>query len=232
VAQSCLSVANYFWSLPTNWDALSAIGTIAATLVALFLPTQLARREWARQDSIRQAEADRAEQYLSDTQQEVCSAVDRILAYREAAIAIFDSEPVYFVGIQAVRRINLNTSILQEMLAILENRPDLTDGALYSAVSAKRVAKVTVEETSKVITSWGTLDPCWNQRAAVLENSKELASMAKARSDGVRNHWKLNAESVEAKKIRDKYLPLAAAIKSAKATDSGPPEFDLTLDYA
>lgn len=214
-----------------SWEAWSAIGTISATLVALFLPIRMAKREWARQDSIRQAEAHRTQQKLSDTQQEVCSAVDRVLAYREAAIAIFDSKPIYFVGVQAVRRINLNTDILLEMLFILQERPDLSDGALYSAVSARRLATALVEETGQVMSSWGTLDPQWEMRKAALVDWDELASMVKARSDGVRRHWKLNAESSAAQKIRDKYLPLAEAIRTAIAADSGAPDFDLKVDY-
>lgn len=168
---------------------------------------------------------------LADTHQEICSSVDRVLAYREAAIAIFNSQPPYLIGIEAVRRINLNTGILLEMLAILLNRPDLGDGALYSAVSGKRLAVAIVDQTNHVLADWGKRDPQWHVRKDALVASEELANMVKSRNVRVRKFWKLSLESSAAKKIRKKYIPLAVAIQDAIQANSGAPQIDLSIDY-
>ena len=227
------TIANFVgWVLERsiNWDAWSAIGTICATLVALFLPARMAKREWVRQNSIRQEDADQARQKYTDLQQEVCSTVDRVLAYREAAIEIFDSRPVYWVGKQAIERINLNTSILIEMLEILVIRPELSDGAAYSAVAAKRIAIATKLQTEIVITSWATVDPGWSERIAALSILNDLAQMTGKRIEGVRTHFNLG-ESKGAKEIRAKYVPLATAIKEAISKESGEPANSLTEGY-
>lgn len=227
---TCASVVGWLWGLSINWDAWSAIGTISATIVALFLPMRMAKREWARQDNIRKADADAARQELAGMQHEVCSAVDRVLAYREAAIAIFDSKPVYHVGIQAIKRINLNGRILLDVLDILRQRPELSDGAVYSAVAAKEVVSAIVDETGKVLRNWGTVDPGWPERKAALLEFNELADMAQQRADGVRRHHGLQP-SKSAAEIRFKYLPLAEAIKVAIAGDSGEPPNNLAASY-
>lgn len=213
-----------------NWDAVAAVGTIGATIAALFVPFYFTNREWARQDRIREADSEAVRARLAETHHEICSTVDRVLAYREAAIAIFDSEPVYHVGLQAVQRINLNSEILLEILELLEVRPDISDGVVYSAVAAKRIAALTVEETGNVLGSWGTKDPRWRERIAVIEEGAALAAMAKERSDAVRNHYGLG-ESKTAAAVRDKYIPLAAAIKAARAIDGEPPVNALAGTY-
>lgn len=228
---TCVSVVQWIWRLSINWDAWSAVGTIGAIVVALFLPARMAKREWVRQDQIRQADIDGSMRKIADTQHEVCSAVDRVLAYREAAIALFDSKPVYWVGIQAIKRINLNSKILLNMLDLLEIRPELSDGTVYSAVAAKRIAEATVEQTDHVLKNWGTNDPGWSQRNAVLSELDELASIAKKRSDGVREYYSLG-ESKSAEEIRSKYLPLSEAIKAAIAADSGEPANNLASSYS
>ena len=171
-----------------------------------------------------------AQQRLTDTQHEVCSAVDRVLAYRDAAIALFNSKPVYLIGIQAIKRVNLNASILLNMLGLLETRPELSDGAIYSIVAAKKIAEATVSETSKVLNCFGTSDPGWPERVANLSALDELSAMAKRRADGVRKQYSLD-QSGSAEKIRSKYIPLAEAITAALIADSGAPAYDLTQGY-
>ena len=228
---TCVSVVQWLWTLSINWDAWSAVGTIGAIVVALFLPARMAKREWVRQDQIRKADIDGAKRKIADSQHEVCSAVDRVLAYREAAIALFESKPVYWVGIQAIKRINLNSSILLDLLDLLEIRPELSDGTVYSAVAAKRIAAATVDQTGHVLKNFGTNDPGWSQRIAVLSELDELASIAQKRSDGVREYYGLG-ESKSAEEIRFKYLPLSEAIKAAMTADSGEPANNLTSSYS
>ena len=177
---TCIGALQWLSSLPIDWSAWSAVGTIVATLVALFLPAKMAKREWVRQDRIRQADADTAQQERADTQREVCSAVDSVLAYHDVAIALFGSKPVYLVGLQAIKRVNLNSAILLDVLGLFETRSDLSDGAIYSAVAAKKIAEATVMETSKVLDSFGVSDPRWPERVANLSNLNELSTMAKS----------------------------------------------------
>ena len=231
MGHTCHTIAHWVWSLSINWEAWSAIGTIGAIAVALILPVRMAKREWARQDQIRLADQNSAKQQISGYQQEVCSVVDRILAYRNAAIAIFDSEPIYNVGIQAIKRININTKILLNMLELLQNRPSLSDGSLFAAVAAKRIAEGIAEQTGYVLRDFGITDPGWPQRYASLLAFEELASIAKLRCDGVRQHFQLG-ESQSAAEIRAKYIPLAEAIIQAKIADSGEPTNNLHASYS
>jgi hypothetical protein len=224
------SIVQWLSSLSIDWSAWSAVGTIAATLVALFLPFRMAKREWARQDKIRQADAEINQQRRADLQHEVCSAVDRVLAYRDVAIALFKSKPVYWVGIQAIKRVNLNAAILVDVLGLFETRSDLSDGAVYSAVAAKKIAEATVTETTKVLNCFGISDPGWSERVASLANLDELSAMVKSRADGIRSHYGLG-ESTGAKLIRSKYIPLAEAITASMTADSGAPPYDLTGNY-
>lgn len=191
----------------------------------------MARQEWARQDRLRHEQATVDREKLSDNYREVCSTVDRVLAYRLAAIFIFESRPVYFVGIEAIRRINLNVSILKDMLQVFLARTELTDGAVYSVAAALRLANFVIAETNSVLTAWGHQDPDWSGRVAALKTLDELARMVELRSQGVRASWKLDSQSSVAKKIHDKYNSLAEALKAAVISDSGAPDIDLTGDY-
>jgi hypothetical protein len=220
----------WLWSLSINWDAVSAGATVAATIVALFLPIRMARREWTRQDQIRESDSAAVLRKLADAQREVCSAVDRVLSYREAAIALFDSAPVYSVGIEAIERINFNVGILLDTLDILKTRSGLSHGTVYAAVAATRIAEATLDETGKVLLSWGTGSPGWAERKVTLSELETLAVMAKERTDGVRAHYGLEP-SHSAGRINSKYLPLAASIKAAIAADSGEPSANLSTSY-
>lgn len=147
---SCTTLVTVLTNLHVNWEAWSAIGTIGATIVALFLPRRQAIREWARQDKIRQEEAQASKDFQAANHREIVSAVDRVLAYREAAIAIFVSEPVYQVGVRAIKRISLNTQILADLITLLQIRPGLSDGAIYSALAAHRIATDIVASTARL----------------------------------------------------------------------------------
>lgn len=223
-------IAAWLCRPPINWEAVSAVSTFAATAVALFLPLGLGRREWKRQDRLRQQDAAAERKKLVDVRHEVCSAVDRVLAYREAAIALFDSAPVYTVGIDAIAKVRLNTQILSDVLDLLKVRPELSDGAVFSAVAGRTIADAVVRATGLVVDDWGRGDPGWTERKAALEKLDQLAAIAKERNGGVRVHHKL-PESRSAEEIRQKYLPLSAAIKEAIAADSGAPPNHVAESY-
>jgi hypothetical protein len=230
MGNTCLAVVGWLWRLSVNWDAVSAVGTLIAIVVALFLPLRQARREWARQDRLRQEDGASKRQRLVDARHEVCSAVDRVMAYREVAIALFDSAPVYTVGIDAIRRIQLNTKILVEVLDLLKGRPELSDGAVFSAVAGLKIGAAVIGETTLVLDNWGVNDPAWPARKAALEKLHHLAAIAQERSDAVRAYHGL-FKSDSAGKIREKYLPLSVAIKGAIAAGSDAPENTVAESY-
>lgn len=230
LVETCVAVVSWLLRLPIDWDAVSAVGTLIATAVALFLPLRLARREWARQDRLRQEDVASERQKLVDVQHEVCSAVDQVLAYREAAIALFDSAPVYTVGIDAITKVRLNTQILIEVLDLLKGRSELSDGAVFSAVAGRKIADAVIRETAYVIENGGLHEPVWTERRAALERLNHLVAIAQERSDGVRRHYDLPA-SGSADKVRQKYLPLAAAIKAAIVADRGAPANTVAESY-
>lgn len=230
MGNTCLSAVKWIWHLSINWNGVSAVATLIATGIALFLPLKLSRQEWSRQNRLRQEDAASVQRQIVDVRHEVCSAVDRVLAYREATIALFDSAPVYNVGIEAIRKILANTEILAEVLNLLKERTELSDGAIFSAVAGQKIADVIIREAGNVLNEWGVSDPRWLERKAALEKIGHLASITKERITGVRKYNNL-AESQSAKKILEKYLPLSAAIKGAIAEDTGEPANHIADNY-
>jgi len=210
---SCQILASSMENCEVNWDAVSALATIGVTLVALLLPICLTMREWRRQDEIRCAEVNHKAQALAETQQEVCSAVDRVLAYRDAAIAIFECEPVSRVGIKSVKHIQINAKILSGVLEILQHRQNLSDGVVYSAVAAQQIVFVLVNQTEEVLNAFGSCDPNWKRRKSVLQDLVELSKVTRMRVDAAREYYKLK-QSESAIIIRSKYSEICEAIKN------------------
>ncbi|WP_147276277.1 hypothetical protein [Sphingomonas aracearum] len=167
---------------------------------------------------------------MIDVRREVCSAVDQIVAYRESAIALFASEPAYEVGIEAIRKILLNVENLMDVLELLKSRPELSDGAVFTAVVGLKVGASIAAELGQVIGNWGIFDPAWGARKTALERGSGLAEMAQARSNGVRTAHKLGP-SRSAIKIKKKYLPLAEAITDARLQNAGAPKYDIAGTY-
>lgn len=227
---TCVAAINWLAGLPVNWDAWAAIGTIGATVVALFLPRHMAAKEWARQDMLRVGQERKERNREAATHREIASAVDRILAYRDAALAIFNSEPVYLVGVRALKRININAEILCDLLGLLQARPGLSDGALYASLAAQKIADDVVATTGAVVAEWGTQDPQWELRKVLLTRHDELAVMTQMRADGVRSTFELQP-SKSAVQVRSKYVPLAKQIVEARRANSGEPLDTLNSSY-
>ncbi len=218
MGRASIEILIWLHGLSINWDAVAAVATIAATLVALFLPMYQARREWARQDQRDRKETKKEKKKLKEAAHEVCSAVDRILAYREVTIALFQTAPPYPVALQAIEHITLNTQILLDVLDLLKGRPELSDGAVFSAVAGRSIADAIVKEASPVVAGWGVDNPFWQERKARLEKLDRLAGIAQERTDGVRKHYRIKPSGT-AQQIRDKYLTLSAAMAEALATN-------------
>lgn len=220
------------------WTALSAVATVAAVGVALLLPGLMARREWKRRDQERREEwtrqdqlraAELAERKAERTAviHEVCSAVDQILAFREAAISLAKTKPPFLEPTQSLARISANTTTLSAMLDVLKKRPELTDGATYSAVAAQRIATIVIEQTKP---PYGQTMNDWINRVAALELASLEAGLVEKRVTGVRTYAELEP-SVSAAKIRAKYEAMRAEIVAALAEQRAPMFGPLDTDH-
>lgn len=220
------------------WTAISAIATGLAVAVALALPVLMARREWKRRDIERREEwtrqdrlraAELAERKAERTAviREVCSAVDQILAFREAAISVASTKPPFHAPMQSLERIGANAKTLSAMLEVLKTRAELTDGATYSAVAAQRIAAVVIEQTKP---PYGQTINDWIDRVTALELVSLEAGLVEKRVTGVRNYAGL-APSASAAKIRAKYEAMCAEIAAALAEQRAPIFGPLDTDH-
>ena len=199
-------------------DAWSAIGTFVAAGLALWLPGRSARKEWDRQDRIRAAEKAEAQAKVCDVHQEVCSTVDRIIAYYDIQTKILAAEPQFIAFDRMLDRINMQVAVLREMLGLLEKRPELSDGALFSAVGGKVIAQVVEGSTLGLINTLSKnvmSEVNWPAYRVNLASHRGFVDSVKARNQGVRNHHKLGTEVApgvyqgsKGQAIREKYEPL------------------------
>ncbi len=130
---------------------------------------------------------------------ETCSAVDQVVAYYRASreiTKVLGSQ----LSFQTLRRIENHLATLVEMLTILSNREEITDGAMFSAITAKHLAANVLRELSD------HSENTPNRWAVVHDRLLELSTHADQAADrcrGVRKHAKLkpskSAESIAAK---------------------------------
>lgn len=210
-------------------DAWSAGGTIAATIVALFLPLWSTKREWRRQNAIREADAASQRKAVSDLHRDLCWTVDRVIAYREAAQAVFKTGLIFLPAAHALRRIGVNCSVLESVLQELKTRPQLTDGALYSASAGETIAKAVAASAAAGVKGLGQTNQV-DEKSPYFYFLKlgalaDIDAIAAARMAEVRSNFGIS-ESVAAKKIRDKYSALVADLRHAHETDGKPKDFD------
>lgn len=212
-------------------DAWSAIGTIAATLVALFLPFYSTRREWRRQDALRASDHKAAQQALSDLHRDVCHTAERVVAYRNAARDIFSTDTSYQTTLAAMRRIGVNCEILRNVLAEMKKRPQLTDGALYCASAAEQIARIVAEGAREWVKSFGTphrrVEHSSNYMHIVLAGLDDLCISTLARIEDVKRSFCFGP-SAGAEKISKKYTDLVTALNRASDEETAPPPFDAT----
>jgi|GEM_PF-5475675 len=207
-------VAKFFFHAPIDWEAWSALGTVGATVAALVLPIGLLLFE-----------RDGRRKEIATVNHELVSAVDRILAYRLAAIAIYETEPVHQLGIDAVRRIRMHCGALLDMIRLYEQKSDLTDSATFAASSVKKIGEAVVGTAEAVIQNWGLYNPGWPARKVVLDDLEEHASMVKEYTVRVRSHFELGDGQL-AEGVQLKYNNVADEIRAA-VQNGTVPQYDL-----
>jgi len=198
------------------WTAWSAVATALAVAVALLIPIGMTIAEGRRRKADRRAVI-----------QEVCSAVDQIVAYHGILLALCRAKPVYHEGFAACDRIGSNAITLAQMLAVLQSRSELTDGAVYSAIGGQRIAEVVIPNGTG---PYGQTTNDWTNRATRLADVQSLVDAVALRVGGVRRHAGLSSSS-SAAAIRAKYDPIVAEIVAALAANRGPVIGPLDADH-
>lgn len=209
-----------------NADWVSAIATLLATVVALWLPGRTAKKEWARQDRLIAADHQREDRLRTEmiAQQKEdrkyvihqgASTVDQILAYWHAALVIGESEPVYHEGFAAIRRLRENVLTLKEILMIMRVKPELSDGLIFTIVNADRIAEDILNATRP---PQNGQSQDWIQWRHNIERNRSLVEMTQKRNNEVRAAFQIQS-SLSAQSIRNKYATLSQAIVHAKVTN-------------
>lgn len=155
-------MTEYSWAW--GWDAVSAIATGAATIVALGLPFLMdilakRRAKTERRDSVR----------------EILYAVDAALDHhREMVLAV----PVGGGLPYLMADLSAKADLTQATLHILVARPGLTDGVISAGIGAAQLAS----GIAQVALGRGLIEP-WRAGATA------LAAVVKERAEGVRKSY-------------------------------------------
>lgn len=205
------------------WDGWAALATVAAVVVALVVPRKAQKQEWAEQARRHAEEAEDRANRRRDVIHEVCSAADQVVAYRLAMIAISEQNPAYVQAPTAAKRIASNLLTLEELLSVLVVRPELSDGSVFLAIAAKRLARQIFEPTS-LSASVG-----WEEVKRRLAASEIDAAIVRHRSEVIRAHFNLGA-SRAASSISTKYDALAEEFRRARHTNDTPATLPLEED--
>lgn len=205
-------------------EGWSAIGTISATIVALTLPIWSTKREWRRQNDLRTEDANAAKKIRADLHREVCSTVDRIVAYKDVSenlLIRINNDPSSDLE-AAISRISTNIYILRSVLKELKSRPALTDGALYSCAAAEIIAEKSyqiIEERRLALEDTSLAYPGDMHFGGKLWELTDLSKTASERVEGVRKEFGLDT-SKGATKIHRKYGPLVRFLASPGGGES------------
>ncbi|MBB3918335.1 hypothetical protein [Rhizobium fabae] len=154
---------------------------------------------------------------------DACSATDQVVAYFEMSKRILNSmgSPLSF---QAFVRIREHLLTLHELLEILSQRVELTDGAMNAAVTARRICGV-------LLTQLDQLDRKehreWMDALMTIERLNTAAQLASERSSSVRRYFGLSA-STAAQDIEKKYSTLANELDYPADAGAGPRFPDLS----
>lgn len=154
---------------------------------------------------------------------ETCSAVDQTVAYYHASRRISAALGSQ-LSFQALRRIENHLSTLIEMLTILANRQEITDGAMFSAITAKQLAENVLGELSGI--SMKTRDQ-WALTHDHLQDLLTHADQAADRCHGVREHAKI-APSKSAKFVAKKYDEVVRELEHPSGPNGAPAYPSLT----
>lgn len=186
-----------------DWNGVAALATAAATAVALAIPVSLIwkeRTEWRA------------------TVREVCSAVDRIVAYHQIATQLIANDPLYWPELDACERIAEHVIDLQRALQVLITRPSLTDGAITAAASSERIGASII---AALAGPQGHPNGEWARRRDRLARTALAANIALQRTTAVRNYTGLNP-STGAAAITAKYGALIKQCEAARLNNAAP----------
>jgi hypothetical protein len=213
-----ISICNAFGSnCSPDWNGVGAVATAVATFAALSVPFIMASIERRKQQQSRK-----------DVIHEVCSIVDRIVAYHTVGQALMKARFPYWPAIQSCEHISENVRYLRRSLEILIVRPELSDGTVIAAAAAEQVADSIVSALSGIANVQS--DAEWSGRRARLDNSKLAADLASARSSRVRTDVKLQPSS-SAAAILNKYNAVIAACNLALETQTAPVVEDISISH-
>lgn len=173
-----------------DWNGVAAVATAAATGVALFaILREACRQRQARRSAIREA----------------CSAVDRLVAYHQVSGDIVDEAQHSAFARIALDRISESAKIQQDIIRVLIQRPDLSDGAIMAMAAALNVAEPLIELRK----TYGVEPSLVQARKAGLLDAEMSCSIAKVKSADVREHFHWE-KSKAARKIKEKYEAVPA----------------------
>lgn len=201
----------------TYWSAWSAVATGFAGFIALVAIFYTIYDNWRRRcDENRDKIA---------VIREVCSAVDQILAYYEISVSLATGNFAFLPAVVAIDRIKYNVTTLNQLINLLRNRVELTDGAVFIAVAIQPISEGLCRDFRKP-----DGDMRWPLFLSNLHTLNSAATLVAMRSALVRKHAGLKP-STTAKAIRDKYNPLIAAMGVAMQTQQAPIVPDIMADH-
>src|SRR3954454_24486176 len=190
-----------------DWDAWSAIGSLAAAAAAAWFGTRELRRR--RRDDKAAA-------------REICSASERASAYREIAKRILDRPIHHHPQIESLKITRLNSHLVASSLRLLLKRPNLTDGAVAVGVAGEEIASGVSEALGFDIDApnAGEID----QARARLERLARFSTLLGNRAARVRREFGL-ATSGSAARIRREYGAMLDPCDQCLISGDPPPEF-------
>jgi hypothetical protein len=190
-----------------DWNAWSAIGSLAAATAAAWFGT----RELRRRRSDDKAAA-----------REICSASERASAYREVAKRILDNPIHYHPQIESLKAIRLNSHLVANSLRLLLKRSNLTDGAIAVGVAGQEIASGVCEALSFDVGAQSTSEV--DQARAKLERLAGFSLLLENRAAGVRREFGLGM-SGGAARIRWEYGAMLDACDQCLISGEPPPDF-------
>lgn len=185
-----------------DWTAVGSVATAVAVIVALRTASSERRR---------------LAQEKREAVRDVCSAADRIVAYHDVSKQILRQPIVYVPQIEALESIFQHVLIQKDVIDVIVHRQGLTDGAVMTALTAKKLADC-FDMTGG---AHGLPQGIWDARLRKLEGGDLWAAIASSKSSAVRSFFRW-APSQAAEQIRQKYRSIAAECQRAQQTNTAP----------
>lgn len=185
-----------------DWTAVGSVATAVAVIVALWTAGSERRR---------------LAQEKREAVRDVCSAADRIIAYHDVTKKILQQDILYLPQIEALEHIFAHVLIQKDVIEVIIHRQELTDGAVMTALTAKKLADC-FDLTGG---ARGLPQGVWDARLRKLESGNLWAQIAGSKSLSVRTSFSWSS-SRAAVQIRQKYTAIAEECWRAKQTETAP----------